>query len=137
MSVSVKYTHIQIKLLSSYLHFKNQIGLNMKNTLMLTTEELNLKIAEWMASGKSMKLWCKEQNFPYYAFRYRFRQARNKFFSGLIDRSSFVELESCQNFNDTGIEIHINNIVLKLTKNFDSDTLARFLNTIQGDSCYQ
>lgn len=105
----------------------------MTDKLLLSSDEWNEKIAEWKASGKGMQPWCQDKKLPYYAFRYRFRKARDKKCIESLQRSSFVELETC-NPCHAGIEIHCNNLIVKLSPGFNSDTLIQLLTILGGIS---
>lgn len=82
------------------------------------------RIEAWQASGVSAAAWCREHNLPYITFlnwRRRFRVHKEK--------PSFAELP-LDITSETGVEIHVGRLCIKLAPAFDPETLTRALRVL-------
>ncbi len=91
-----------------------------------TEEKWRRLVGQWEASGKTAIAWCREQSITYISFiawRKRLKQIPEK-------NTDFVELTDSTPTH-SGIEIHLRDLTLQLTTDFDSDTLHRCLKVLE------
>ena len=85
---------------------------------------------EWRSSGLKALPWCKQFNISYQSFLHW-----RKKLSPLPD--SFIELfepEAIQSEN-SGIELELNAVLIRLERDFDCSTLQRCLKAIKESQC--
>ena len=86
------------------------------------------KIRQCQESGKSMAVWCREQEIVYSTFFYwqkKLTRAPSK------TASPFVEILE-KNSSDTGIELRCKHVSLNLSRDFDSVTLVKCLRLLRS-----
>ncbi|MGA8163831.1 MAG: hypothetical protein WB791_02260 [Waddliaceae bacterium] len=89
-------------------------------------------IEEWQSSGLSGAAWCKQQKIAYHQFIYWKKRLSNETDQILTPRS-FIELDDHP--ESSGIEIVLDQVFLRLSRDFDSSTLLRCLRTLKEAKC--
>jgi hypothetical protein len=90
-------------------------------------------LLDWSKSGQLLKTWCKKNNLPYSSLWYWQKKLLPKIeeneeqesvlFSELVDPGS----------QSSGVELVIGTRVIRLCKNFDTETLKSCLNVVEGE----
>jgi hypothetical protein len=86
------------------------------------------KIQQWKDSGLSGAAWCRENDVVYSQFLYRKERVAQQ------TPESFVELRDPQS-DESGIEIEIQGIVVRLAKDFDAQALLCCLKLLRTMAC--
>lgn len=86
------------------------------------------RVMEWEKSGKTMKAWCRENDIVYSTFFYWKTRLLSK--SNLPEQASFIEITEDLS-NESGIVIEYQNVVVKVSKNFDILTLSRCIQLLR------
>jgi hypothetical protein len=94
-------------------------------------EEWYQLIQQWLLSGKSGAMWCRENQISYQAFGYW--RKKN---SSMPDSEPFVELTDVpKTDSQSGVDLFLGGVTLQLTKDFDETTLLRCLVALKKLSC--
>lgn len=98
----------------------------------LKKQEWQATLEAWRASGKSAKAWCREQNLVYTTFLGWSHRLSKK--SKQRNTLSFIELKDCPQ-PSAGITLEYEDVLIKITSDFDQMTLARCLQALRGNVC--
>ena len=90
------------------------------------------RIEDWKNSGLSRSAWCKQENIADHQFYYWKKLLSDKP-KPKLDANSFVELGD--HSDASGIEIILNGIAIRLSKDFHGPTLHQCLMTLKGVKC--
>ena len=86
------------------------------------------KVRQWRSSGLSAAAWCKERGVIYSQFLYW----RERIAQKAVE--PFVELKDPQS-DESGIEIDIHGITVRLAKEFDASSLLCCLKLLRAVAC--
>ena len=86
------------------------------------------RISDWQASELSGQTWCKKKAIKYSKFLYW----KSKLVSENPE-TPFVEIGDDPGCS--GIEIEIQDVKIRLSKDFDSNTLKRFFYVMKAELC--
>jgi hypothetical protein len=90
-----------------------------------TREERAHLLEQWKLSGKKAKQWCREQGITYSTFS-SWENAGKIINSIKTIADSFVEIQE-ESSNKTGIELDVQGVLIRVSKNFDVATLQKCL----------
>lgn len=91
-------------------------------------EKWAARISEWKTSGLSGAAWCREKGLKYEQFIQWKKRLSQK-----LGLDSFIEI--AETSDSSGIEIVLNEVSIRLSKNFDSSTLHRCLRILKDCKC--
>jgi hypothetical protein len=106
-------------------------------------EYWEIKVQEWLLSGKSARSWCKENQLVYTTFFGWYRRLKNnqkantpsnKNSENLFPKTHFVELKN-QSKADPGIFLEYEGVKIHLSDEFDPTILKKCLNVLRGIVC--
>jgi transposase-like protein len=103
-----------------------------KQAMRRTIEEKNVIIKQWRESGKSLYVWCGENNFPESTL-YNWVRPRKTKNNLRLHRKAFTELKTPS--TGTGLKIKCAELYICLSKNFDALELKRCLQILRGSVC--
>lgn len=92
-----------------------------------------IKMQQWRLSGKSVANWCEEQSISQPRFYY-WKRKLDLDTCESSENSSFVELHDSME-GDSGIELHMNQFRIGLSREFDSIALKRCLQLLLEVQC--
>ena len=100
--------------------------------------KLNWKkqVLEWQSSGKSCRVWCRENKIPsstFYGWKNRFEKSDNEIISPET-KPEFIELKDSST-PESGITVEYGSIQIHLKPNFDQATFKQCLACLRGTSC--
>lgn len=107
-------------------------------------KEWENRIAAFQQSGKSMSLWCREQEIPYERMKYWKNRIKERAALTESERISEVpvswaqvpaSLANCDRSVNRGsgnIFLHIRDIAVEVPRGFDAGTLQEILATVQN-----
>jgi hypothetical protein len=95
-------------------------------------EKWSARLDDWKKSGISGMAWCKQEKTPYHQFNYWKKRLLNHK-QPKFDTQSFVELDD--DSDTSGVEVVLNEISIRLSRDFDSTTLLRCLRTLKEAKC--
>ena len=90
------------------------------------------RIENWQNSNLTGAAWCKQEEVSYRQYLY-WKKLLIKNPNKKLDSNSFVELDS--DSDSSGIEIVIDEISIRLSRDFDSLTLRRCLQALKTMRC--
>ena len=94
------------------------------------------RVSQWQASGMNAASWCRENEIKYVTFLYWRSRLQVEHQAVPIEASSFIEITEVPSPTaPSGIEIEIQDVSIRLSKNFDSCALERCLNLIMARTC--
>jgi hypothetical protein len=89
------------------------------------------RIDTWQESGLSVTRWCKENNETQSTFEYWKKLFRQK--PKQKSEAGFAELTAdTAKDAESGFELHIGQVAIRLRHNFDAPTLSRVLQLLGG-----
>jgi hypothetical protein len=108
-------------------------------------EYWEIKVQQWLSSGKSAKYWCKENQLVYTTFmgwRNRLRHEKKPKTNCTSKQKSlnssskthFIELKNPPK-SHPGMHLEYEGIKIHLSAEFDTDLLRRCLNVLQRVTC--
>lgn len=105
-------------------------------------EYWEIKVQEWLSSGRSAKSWCKENQISYNTFLgWRARLEQNNQKTNLLKNADpsfskphFIELNETPKLS-SGIMLEYNGIKIHLQPEFDAFSLEKCLNILRGAAC--
>ena len=95
-------------------------------------EQWIARIEDWQSSSLSGAAWCRQEKITYHQFIYWKNRLCTEADQN-IDTHAFIELEDRP--ASSGIEIVLNHVSLRLSRDFDSSTLLRCLKTLKEAEC--
>ena len=98
-----------------------------------TRREWTRRVEEWRGSGKSARVWCRENNLVYSTF-VGWTHRIDKPSKPSKTQSSFIELKD-QPPPASGIILECYDVRINLTPDFDLITLNRCLQALRGKKC--
>lgn len=93
-------------------------------------EKWKKRIDAWKASGMSIRAWCRQHNISHSTFGY-WKRGKLSQSSSKEKNSKFIELQD-KRTEETGLSLSTKGLKVHLSKNFDSETLHRFLNVLRN-----
>lgn len=94
-------------------------------------EEWHQLLQQWLASGQSGAIWCRENQISYQTFGYWRKKV-----SAVANSKSFVELiDGAQASSQSGIGLVCGSITLQISRDFDETTFLKCLIALKKLSC--
>jgi hypothetical protein len=99
------------------------------------------RVLEWQASGKTILVWCQENQIPYTTFlgwKQRFENSHKGLQSNVLSSKAFIELKNQPPANSgiySGVTLEYHGIKICLQAGFSPAVLKQCLACLGGISC--